>query len=164
MSVKVKDRHLSKKAALEKSRALMDYILVLTRPREFDKDGKQICKPGLLGEGQPLQAFGIDIIKCGKTIHACCFEASKINLKNKETLEIRNKYHKQAVQYCDSIFRQIDLCIYQYARNNKKKRRSFEHLARLTADLKKTLQDRMNRDNLIYMGQYDPAVSYRRGR
>ena len=103
MSVKVKDRHVSKKAALEKSRALMEYILVLTRPREFDKDGKQICKPGLLGEGQPLQAFGIDILKCGKTIHACCFEASKINLKGKETLDTRTKYHKQAILYFDKL-------------------------------------------------------------
>ena len=164
MSVKVKDRHISKKAALEKSRALMDYILVLTRPREFDKDGKQICKPGLLGEGQPLQAFGIDIIKCGKAIHACCFEAAKVNLKDKETLDIRNKYHRQAIQYCDSIFRQVDLCIYQYARNNKKKRRSFEHLARLTQVTKSTLHDRMNRDNLILMHQQVDEKTFRRGR
>lgn len=82
MSVKVKDRHISKQHCLYKARDLMGYILVLTRPREFDKDGKQICKPGLLGEGQPLQAFGLDIIKCGKGIHACCYEASKINLKD----------------------------------------------------------------------------------
>lgn len=80
MSVKTKDRHISKRHSLYKARELMGYILVLTRPREFDKDGKQICKPGLLGEGQPLQAFGLDIIKCGKGIHACCYEASKINL------------------------------------------------------------------------------------
>ena len=164
MSVKVKDRHISKKAALEKSRTLMEYILVLTRPREFDKDGKQICKPGLLGEGQPLQAFGIDLLKCGKTIHACCYEASRINLKDKNTLDERNKYHRQAIQYCDSIFRQIDLCIFQYARSNKKKRRSFEHLARLTHETKRTLQDRMNRDNLIYLHKYIPEKSYRRGR
>lgn len=51
MSVKVKDRHLSKQDCLYKARELVGYILVLTRPREFDKDGKQICKPGLLGEG-----------------------------------------------------------------------------------------------------------------
>ena len=69
MSVKVKDRHISKQHCLYKARDLMGYILVLTRPREFDKDGKQICKPGLLGEGQPLQAFELDIIKCGKGIH-----------------------------------------------------------------------------------------------
>ena len=112
MSVKVKDRHISKQDCLYKARDLMGYILVLTRPREFDKDGKQICKPGLLGEGQPLQAFGYDIIKCGKGLHACCYEACKINLKDKETLAKRNDYHNKALEYCDSIFRQIDLCIY----------------------------------------------------
>ena len=42
MSVKVKDRHLSKQDCLYKARELVGYILVLTRPREFDKDGKQI--------------------------------------------------------------------------------------------------------------------------
>ena len=40
MSVKKKDRHVSKCECLGKSRELMNYILVLTRPREFDKDGK----------------------------------------------------------------------------------------------------------------------------
>jgi len=40
MSVKKKDRHVSKRECLGKSRELMNYILVLTRPREFDKDGK----------------------------------------------------------------------------------------------------------------------------
>lgn len=39
MSVKVKDRHISKQHCLYKARELMGYILVLTRPREFDKDG-----------------------------------------------------------------------------------------------------------------------------
>ena len=127
MSVKIKDRHISKQHCLYKTRELMDYILVLTCPREFDKDGKQICKPGLLGEGQPLQAFGLDIIKCGKGIHACCYEANKINLKDKDTLTRRNEYHNKAIEYCDSVFRQIDLYIFQYARNSNKKRRSFEH-------------------------------------
>lgn len=148
MSVKVKDRHLSKQDCLYKARELVGYILVLTRPREFDKDGKQICKPGLLGEGQPLQAFGYDIIKCGKGIHACCYEACKINLKDKETLTKRNEYHNKAIEYCDSIFRQIDLCIYQYAQNSKKKRRSFEHLARLTKKVKESIQDRKIEINL----------------
>ena len=103
MSVKVKDRHISKQHCLYKARDLMGYILVLTRPREFDKDGKQICKPGLLGEGQPLQAFGLDIIKCGKGIHACCYEASKINLKDKDTLTRRNEYHNKAIEYANTV-------------------------------------------------------------
>ena len=164
MSVKVKDRHISKKAALEKSRVVMEYILILTRPREFNKDGKQIQKPGLLGEGQPLQAFGIDIIKCGKALHACCYEACKINLKDKATLDKRNTYHKKALEYCDSMLRQIDLCIFQYARNSKNKRRSFEHFARLVYNMKQTLYDRMNRDNLIYLHCYLGDFHYRRGR
>lgn len=164
MSVKVKDRHISKQHCLYKARDLMGYILVLTRPREFDKDGKQICKPGLLGEGQPLQVFGLDIIKCGKGIHACCYEASKINLKDKDTLTRRNEYHNKAIEYCDSIFRQIDLCIFQYARNSNKKRRSFEHLARLTKITKEAIQDRKNRDKLIFEHRYVQTKSFRRGR
>lgn len=44
MSVKVKDRHISKQHCLYKARELMGYILILTRPREFDKDGVHIDK------------------------------------------------------------------------------------------------------------------------
>lgn len=165
MSVRKKDRHVSKREALGKSRELMNYILILTRPREFDKDGQQIQRPGLLGEGQPFQAFGLDIIKCGKGIHAACYQASLINLKeDKSSLDSRNKYHKLAIEYCDSIFRQIDLCIYQYAKNNKKKRNSFEHLARLTKATKESIQDRINRDQLMYEHKYKAIKSYRRGR
>ena len=109
MSVKKKDRHVSKRECLGKSRELMNYILVLTRPREFDKDGKQIQKPGLLGEGQPLQAFGYDILTCGKRIHAACYDACEIYLKDEESLEARTKLHKQAIKYCDSLFRIIIL-------------------------------------------------------
>lgn len=154
MSVKKKDRHVSKSESLGKSRVLVNYILILTRPREFNKEGNQIKKPGLLGEGQPLQAFGYDLLKCGKGIHAACYQANKINIKNLDTLKERNKYHKLAIEYCDSIFRQIDLCIFQYAKNNKDKRKSFEHLAKLTKDMKESLQDRINRDNLIYEHNY----------
>ena len=82
MSVKSKDRHKSKRECLQKSRELVSYILVLTCPREFDATGKQIRKPGLLGEGQPLQAFGFDIIKCGKGIHAACYQACGIYLNS----------------------------------------------------------------------------------
>ena len=82
MSVKTKDRHKSKRECLQKSRELVNYILVLTRPREFDESGKQVKKPGLLGEGQPFQAFGLDIIECGKGIHAACYQASEIYLNS----------------------------------------------------------------------------------
>lgn len=164
MSVKVKDRHVSKRECLYKSRVLMEYILVLTRPREFDKDGKQKTKPGILGEGQPLLAFGSDILKCGKAIHAACYQACEIYLHDAETLKQRNKHHNQAIEYCDSLFRQIDLCIFQYARKNKKKRKSFEHLSRLVKSLKESLQDRLNRDKLIFEHNYTPDISFRRGR
>lgn len=164
MSVKVKDRHVSHNACLEDARKLVEQILVLTRPREFDKDGKQRTKPGLLGEGQPLQAFGLDILKCGKCIHAACYEASKVYLKNEETLEKRRKFYKQAIEYCNSILRQLDLCIFTYARNSKHKRRSFEYICRLTYALKISIQDRMNRDKLIYEHNYSTSPSVRRGR
>lgn len=164
MSVKKKDRHVSSREALGKSRELVNYLLILTRPREFNKDGKQIQRPGLLGEGQPLQAFGLDLLRCGKSIHAACYEASEIYLKDKESLKARNEYHRQAIKYCDSIFRQIDLCIYQYARNNKKKMRSFKHLAILTKNVKSSIQDRINRDKLIFEHEYTQPVLKRRGR
>ena len=95
MSVKVKDRHISKQHCLYKARDLMGYILVLTRPREFDKDGKQICNLDCLERVNLFRRFGLDIIKCGKGIHACCYEASKINLKDKDTLTRRNEYHNK---------------------------------------------------------------------
>ena len=164
MSVKKKDRHISQRETLNKARELMNYILILTHPREFDKDGKQTCKPGLLGEGQPFQAFGYDILTCGKRIHAACYEACEIHLKNKETLEARAQFHRQAIKYCDSLFRLIDLCIFQYAKNNKKKRRSFEHLARLVKAQKQSILDRINRDNLIYEHKYVPTTIKKRGR
>lgn len=166
MSVKKKDRHISRREALGKSRELVNYILVLTRPREFSEDGKQVKKPGMLGEGQPLQAFGYDLLRCGKGIHANCYQASKIYLKrgDEDSLKERNKYHKFAIEYCDSIFRQIDLCIYQYAKGNKKKMKSFNHLALLTKITKSSIQNRMNRDNLIFMNKDKKEIAYRRGR
>ena len=164
MSVKVKDRHPSKNDCLGESRRLVEQILVLTRPREFDKDGKQKTKPGLLGEGQPLQAFGIDILKCGKSIHGACYQGCKIYLKDEETLNKRAELFNRAVEYCDSILLQLDLCIFTYARNNKNKRRSFEYVCRLTYHLRQTLKDRLNRDKLIYLHQYSAGAYHRRGR
>lgn len=165
MSVKKKDRHISMNEPLGKSRTLVHQILMITHPREFDKQGKQIRKPGLLGEGQPLQAFGLDILACGKRIHAACYQAGEIYLRDQKTLEERTRYHKQAIEHCDSILRQIDLCIFNYADKSKKKRKSFLYLAKLTLDTKHSLQDRMNRDQLIYNHKYvAPQRVYRRGR
>ena len=70
---------------------------------------------------------------------------------------MRKEYWNQAIAYCDSIFRQVDLCIFEYAQKNQKKRRSFEHLARLTKAMKESLQDRINRDQLIYKHTYNNA-------
>lgn len=164
MSVKKKDRHISKGEALGKARELVSYTLILTRPRQFDENGKQIQKPGILGEGQPLQVFGIDIVTCAKRIHAACYEAYQINLKNEQTLIARNEYHLKAIEYCKSILRMIDFCINQYAKNNKKKRNSFEHLAHLTKIQIDCLQDRINRDKLIFEHNYKAPKIIRRGR
>lgn len=164
MSVKKKDRHVSKQECLNKSRYLIDYILILVRPSEYNKDGKKIRKAGILGQGQPFQVFGLDLIKCGKALHSNCYKACQIYLKDKITLETRNKYHKQALEYCDYIFQQVDLCIFQYAQNNKSKMKSFKHLSRLTYDVKQSILDRMNRDKLIYEGNYIDKKTFRRGR
>lgn len=164
MSVKRKDRHVSKSESLGKSRELMNYILVLTRPREYNEDGKQIQKAGLLGEGQPLQAFGYDFIKCGKRIHAACYDACGIYLKDKDSLDRRTQLHSQAIELCKSMLRMIDLCIYQYAKSNTRKRKSFEYLARLVKAQKDSLHDRVNRDKLIYEDKYSAPKIKRRGR
>lgn len=112
MSVKAKDRHISKNICLQYSRELMNYILILTRPRCFDENGKQVCKPGLLGEGQPLQAFGLDFLKYGKLIHAICHKSCNIYLNSQTSFKQKEEYWNQAIEYCESILRLIDLCIY----------------------------------------------------
>ena len=123
MAVKKVDRKLARLEPLYKARDLFNYILTLTHPAEYNKDGKRTRRSGILGEGQPLQVFGYDIITCGKKIHA----NSETRLKNKETLEAKNKYHKEAIKYCDCILRLVVL----YAQENKKKFKSFMHLAEL---------------------------------
>jgi predicted metal-binding transcription factor (methanogenesis marker protein 9) len=92
MSVKKKDRYVSKLETLEKSRTLMDYLLTLTRPTEYDDTGKQIMKAGLLGEGQAFTIFGADMVKCGKMIHSCCYQATQLNLNEKNYEEIQKYY------------------------------------------------------------------------
>lgn len=154
VSVKKKDRHVSGKESLERSRALVNYILVLTRPRRFDKRGKQIQKPGILAEGQAYSAFGLDILTCGKKIHAACYQGVSIHLKDIDTLTQRREHFNRGIEYCNVILRLVDLCIYQYALYSAKKQRSFEHLAQLVRDTKISIQDRINRDNLIYEQKY----------
>lgn len=165
MSVKKKDRHISMNEPLGKARTLMNQILLLTHPREFDSQGKQIRKPGLLGEGQAFQAFGLDILNCGKRLHAVCYQAGTINLRDKESFETRTKYHKDAIAYCDSIFRLLDICTFQYANKSQKKKKTFFCVAKLTKEVKSSIQERMNRDKLIYEDKYiAPKRNYRRGR
>jgi len=150
---------------LGKSRTLINQILLLTHPREFDSQGKQTRKPGLLGEGQAFQAFGLDILNCGKRLHAACYQAGKTTLRDKESFELRTQHHKDALAYCDSIFRLLDICTFQYASKSQKKKKSFFHVAKLTKDVKSSIQDRMNRDKLIYENKYiAPKRNYRRGR
>ncbi len=164
MSVKKKDRHKSNKEPLEKSRKLVEQILILVRQAEYDRTGKRIQKAGILGEGQPLQVFGLDLIRTGKRLHAECYEGCNTYLRDKKTLKIRSRYFREAIECCDNIYRQIDLCISQYGKTSNKKRRSFEYLARLNREVKMSLQDRLNRDNLIYQHVYKKETTHRRGR
>ena len=153
MSVKKNNRHQAMSAPLGKARELVNQILILTRPRIINEDGSQ-TKPGLLGEGQPLYAFGNDLIACGKRVHAYCYEAAHHNLRNYESWQQRATYLHKARDNCDSILRQLDLCIYQYARSSQRKLRSFECCARLTHATKQLINDRLNRDKLIYEQHY----------
>lgn len=150
MSVKKKDRNVAGNLSLEKAHRLLDYILILTRPEEYDRSGKRIQRAGHLGYGQPFQVFGLDIIKYGKAIQSSCYDAYKTVLRDEETWLQKTKSNRQAVGYCDQILKLVDYCIYHYAKNSKKKRKSFEHLAKLTYQLKLVLLDRINRDKLIY--------------
>lgn len=164
MSVRKKDRHQANDEPLEFSRRLTHQALILTHAREFNEKGEQIRRPGILAEGQPFFAFGKDCLDLSKRIHAKCYEALSIKLKDEESLKQRTELHKQAVEYCKSILRLMDLCIYEYGESNKKKRRSFIYFSTLTYNTMKSIQDRMNRDKLIYEHNYHPVRHYRRGR
>ena len=113
MSVRKKDRHQANDEPLEFSRRLTHQALILTHAREFNEKGEQIRRPGILAEGQPFFAFGKDCLDLSKRIHAKCYEALSIKLKDEESLKQRTELHKQAVEYCKSILRLMDLCIYE---------------------------------------------------
>lgn len=148
MSVKKKDRHLSRSDCLNLARKLVSQVMTLTRPAVENDDGT-VTKPGILGTGQAFSAFGADLLRSAKAVHANCYQAVDIYIKDAETLTRRNEFFKKAIDQCDSILRQIDLCIYQYARHNKKKRKSFKFVAKLTHIMKDGIYTRMNLDNLI---------------
>lgn len=88
MAVKKVDRKLARLEPLYKARELFNYILAITHPAEYDKDGKRTRRSEILGEGQPLQIFGYDIITCSRKIHANCYE-DRYCLKE---LELSNVY------------------------------------------------------------------------
>ena len=148
MSVKKKDRHLSRSECLNRSRKLVQQTLILTRPVIVNDDGTT-TKPGILGSGQPYYAFGIDLFNNAKAIHANCYQAVDIYIKDQESLDTRNKFFKKALNYCDSVLRLLDLCIFQYGQTNQKKMRSFLFVAQLTKSIKDSIYERMNLDNMI---------------
>lgn len=122
--------------------------MTVTRPYIENDDGTHM-KPGILGTGQAYYAFGIDLLRSAKAVHANCYQAVDIYIKDAETLAARNEFFKKAIEQCDSMLRQLDLCIYQYARKNKKKRRSLGFVCKLIFDMKNGIYTRMNLDNLI---------------
>ena len=148
MSVKKKDRHLSRSECLNLARNLVMQVMTITRPAIKNDDGK-VIKPGILGTGQAFAAFGADLLRSSKAVHANCYQAVQIYIKDAETLKQRNEFFKKAIEQCDSMLRQLDLCIFQYARKNKKKRKSFGYVAKLVHDMKQGIYIRMNLDNLI---------------
>ena len=153
MSVKKKDRHLAKNDSLNHTRKLINQVLILTRPYQKFPDGTCI-KPGILGNPQYFQMFGANIVKYSKLIHTNVYLGIKTKLKNKESLEKRKEYFTNALNYCDIVLQDLDLCIYNYAQNNKKKKKSFEYVANLTYTVKKSLKDRINRDKILYDRYY----------
>lgn len=148
MSVKTKDRHLSRSECLNDSRKLVQQILILVRPAISNEDGSFV-KAGILGSGQAFQMFGNDMFNCAKRIHGNCYQAVDIYIKTQEDLDKRNQYFKTALEYCDSIMRLLDLCIFLYAKKNKRKMRSFSYVAKLTKEVKTSIYERMNLDNMI---------------
>ncbi len=148
MSVKKKDRHLSRSECLNRARILVHQVMILTRPMIINDDGTK-TKPGILGDGQAFQSFGSDLLRSAKAIHAYCYRGVDIYIKTKEDLDKRNEYFKKAIEQCDSILRLLDLCIFQYARKNKRKMRSFAYVCQLSKNVKSGIQERMNLDNMI---------------
>ena len=148
MSVKKKDRHLSRSECLNRARKLVLQVMILTRPAIQNDDGT-ITKPGILGTPIEFQSFGNDLLRCAKGVHGQCYQAVDIYIKTQDDLDKRNKHFKLAIEYCDSILRLLDLCIFQYAKNNKRKKRSFAFVALLTKNVKDGIYQRMNLDNMI---------------
>ena len=153
MAVKAKNRHQARNDCLSKCRIVMHQSLILTRPPIYNAKGKLVRRAGKLGVGQPFQIFGVDIVRCIKTAHGACYEASKIHLRDKETLTQRITLHEKAIEQLRSILRQLDFCIFEYG-TSKDKRKSFNYMGKITNEAISSIYDRINRDNLIYKQKY----------
>lgn len=152
MAVKKKDRKVSENSYLNDARALVKQIAILTRGPEVLEDGRT-SKPGLLGNSRDFQAFGCNLLNSSKRAHGCAYQASKTHLKDLKTLETRAEFYYKSIAYCDSMLRELDLCKFMH-QNSKKKTNSLNYVVKLVYTLKQSLQDRINRDKLIYEQQY----------
>jgi hypothetical protein len=138
MSVKTADRHLSKVAYLNDARKLVLQVLVLTRPSKQKANGKY-NSPGALGSQYLYSAFGASILDSAKRVHGNCFAASEIEVRTKEDLDKVNKFFDAAIGYCDSILRELDLCIFVV--QSEKKRNSYWYLADLARACKLSIEE-----------------------
>lgn len=155
LAVKKKDRKLAKNDSLNHSRRLVNQVLIITRPRQQNPDGTY-SKPGILGNPHHFQVFGANIIKFAKLVHLNTQLGHQIKIKDEKTYLQRKEYFTNAINYCDVVLQDLDLCIFHYASNNKKKRKSLEYVAKLTYTTKQSLYDRINRDKMIYNTHYSP--------
>ena len=154
MAVKKKDRHQARNDCLAKCRKIVEQALLLTRPPVYNsKTGKRVRRAGKLGEGQPFQVFGLDIMRCSKNAHGACYDASNVHLKDEDTLNRRTEYHEKAIEQLRCILRLLDLCIFEYG-TSKEKRKSFYFMAKIVNEGIDSIKDRINRDNIIYRTKY----------
>lgn len=135
------------------ARRAMSQALIIGHPEEYNNKGQKIRRAGVLGKGQAYTIFGSDIIRNAKLAHGLCYSASKIHLKDEETLNKRVEKHEKAIEYCRSTLRQLDFCLREYGRTESK-RRSINYMSKIAFDMIKALQDRINRDRLIYKQHY----------
>lgn len=154
MAVRKSQRKVSGKESLQKARELVNYALILTKSSELKTNGKY-SKPGILGDNQKFSLFGSEIFNCARRVHALCHKACYIRIKDKETWELKTKLFNQALSYCDTIFSDIDFCIYKYFSTNKQNMRKMEHLSKLTREIKRSIQERITKDKYIFLNYYN---------
>ena len=147
MFVKKKDRNISAKESLNRSRTLFQQVLTLTRMKTLKVDGTW-TRNGILGYGQAYDVFGKDFIISAKEIHSLCYQGCNIKLDSKETFDRRRKFFNEAIELCDKIMREIDLCLFMYGTTNHK-RRSISYVGKLAKDVKNSLVQRKQLDTSI---------------